>query len=696
MNKIYKVIYCKATQTFVAVSEFAKGYGKNGVRGSSRQVAATMFAGVLKPLTLAMLIGLGGLSNQAVAETCVLDVTTTSTGGSPYSPAYITSVTVDNGGAASADASSLACGSDANAKDRNTIAIGKGALAGTAHATNRNKGNGAIAIGINTQATNRGAIAVGGLAHAEGEDSSAFGSNTHTVGKRSTAIGYDTTTYTRGAIAIGEGAVAGHATDANKKDAIAIGTGAKATGNQSISIGTSAKATGNQSISIGIGNNVQAARSGAIGDPTTIIASATDSYSIGNNNNVNTADTFVMGNNVTTTVADSIYLGKGAAASSALSGSSAGTTDYSSVSLNGTTYKYAGGVRVGGTDVVGVVSVGSVGNERRIQNVAAGLVSATSTDAINGSQLFALQQFVLNGWDVQVNSNTPPTGGGGGGTPPGGGSGSTQISPGDTLDIVQGNNIAVSFLDDGKVPSTTKVTISTQKNVNFDSITLNNPVDITNGGNKTKAVSAGDVKTYISGRTFKLTGDQGTGASQTLDNSIAVVGDNNITTKALGAAVEIKLNKNIDLGNSGSIKMGNTLVDDNGIIIQGGPSITRTAGINAGGQRITHVAPGFDPSDAVNVSQLRKAEGDLYQTIENNRSEARAGIAGAAAMSLLGAPFTAGKSAVSAAVATHEGETALAVGLSAWSDNGRWLLRGALSQDSQSQTTAGGSATYSW
>lgn len=112
-------------------------------------------------------------------------------------------------------------------------------------------------------------------------------------------------------------------------------------------------------------------------------------------------------------------------------------------------------------------------------------------------------------------------------------------------------------------------------------------------------------------------------------------------------------------------------------------------GINAGGKRITNVAKAVAPGDAINKNQFDDG-------IEKVSKENKAGVASAAAMANLGQPLGAGKRAISAGLATHRGESALAVGLSAWTDDGHWLVKGSAAVDTQSQTTVGGSVTYSW
>ena len=163
---------------------------------------------------------------------------------------------------------------------------------------------------------------------------------------------------------------------------VAIGNETEAGGESALAIGDGARALGKRSISIGTGNIVYGEGSGAMGDPT--IINADNSYSIGNNNRIEAGshDAFVLGNEVTATAANSVNLGSRSAAQTAVTPQTAGMADYSAANIDGVTYHYAGGTPAG------VVSVGDVGEERRIQNVAAGQVSPTSTDAINGSQLY--------------------------------------------------------------------------------------------------------------------------------------------------------------------------------------------------------------------------------------------------------------------------------------------------------------------
>ena len=194
---------------------------------------------------------------------------------------------------------------------------------------------------------------------------------------------------------------------ASGKFATAIGSKSKAEGEHAVAIGFNSVVTGKDSISIGTGNQVTGNNSGAFGDPSTV--SGQGSYSVGNNNTVTTNDTFVLGNEVKHTVENSVVLGT---KSTATAGDGSRTASLYNIKQDGTKGASTTAGSVGtvttatvgnmtyrgfqGAKANGVVSVGAAGDERRIQNVAAGEISSTSTDAINGSQLYSVANGVAN------------------------------------------------------------------------------------------------------------------------------------------------------------------------------------------------------------------------------------------------------------------------------------------------------------
>ncbi|PRM15545.1 hypothetical protein BV002_00992 [Haemophilus influenzae] len=213
---------------------------------------------------------------------------------------------------------------------------------------------------------------------------------------------------------------------ASGKYATAIGAKADAVGNNAIAFGYESKALRDNTVAIGTGNVVNAEKSGAFGDPNYIEDGANGSYAFGNDNRITSKNTFVLGNSVNAkrdadgnvlteekevvgkdgtktkvtvpqalgeTVENSVYLGNASTATkdkgkNLKSDGTAGNT--TSAGATGTVKGFAGAT------ARGAVSVGASGEERRIQNVAAGEISATSTDAINGSQLYAVAKGVTN------------------------------------------------------------------------------------------------------------------------------------------------------------------------------------------------------------------------------------------------------------------------------------------------------------
>ena len=179
----------------------------------------------------------------------------------------------------------------------------------------------------------------------------------------------------------------GHYQGANSKatNSVLIGSGSSVKGNFTLGIGHYTNINANKGLAIGSYNTLsdKATESGVFGQgqygKTAIDASG--SYSIGNYNHISGNNTFVMGNNVTTALENAVILGNGST-----DGDVVGTSSYTF--KNGTTVNYAG------TTPVSTVSVGAKDKERTITNVAAGRVSATSTDAINGSQLYGVHQMI--------------------------------------------------------------------------------------------------------------------------------------------------------------------------------------------------------------------------------------------------------------------------------------------------------------
>lgn len=179
----------------------------------------------------------------------------------------------------------------------------------------------------------------------------------------------------------------GHYQGANSKatNSVLIGSGSSTTGKFTLGIGHYTNINANKGLAIGSYNTLtdKATESGVFGQGEYGMNAidASGSYSIGNYNHISGNNTFVMGNNVTTSLENGVILGNDSTEADVV-----GTSSYTF--NDGRTINYAGATPIS------TVSIGAKDKERTITNVAAGRVSATSTDAINGSQLYGAHQMI--------------------------------------------------------------------------------------------------------------------------------------------------------------------------------------------------------------------------------------------------------------------------------------------------------------
>ena len=247
--------------------------------------------------------------------------------------------------------------------------------------------------------------------------------------------------------------------------------------------------------------------------------------------------------------------------------------------------------------------------DKKISNVKAGDVSETSQDAVNGSQLYqTINNITEKGFGLTAQDGN-----------------SVKKPLGETVEVVGSDDNISTKVEDGKV----KIALS--KDINVNSVTAGNTKIDTNG------LKAGDItvtnapitvngapvnnvneainktaKQAFSPLTFA--GDTGTNVTRKLGETVNLVGgvtdaaklsDGNIGVVADGTdKLDIKLAKDIKVD---SVKAGDTTINNDGLTVNGGPSVTKS-GINAGDKKITGVKAGTDDKDAVNVSQLKDVE----------------------------------------------------------------------------------------
>ena len=271
----------------------------------------------------------------------------------------------------------------------------------------------AIALGKTANSKTEGAISIG--AYAVSGDGDPV-SGVEELGKKSISIGYQSVANRYNTIAMGIQASTQAADSAVAPwDAVAIGSMSKATTYKALAIGAYSQATGRQSTVIG--NDINGHNSTASGTRSQILGvqsnvSGDNSVSIGDTNTIASARTYALGNNINVKAGadDSLAFGTRAAVGAANTvaiGANANAAQANSVALGAGSvtsaphtgdYTLNNSYTAAGSPVAanGAVSVGSKGKERQIQNVAAGVISTTSTDAINGSQLYATNNYINN------------------------------------------------------------------------------------------------------------------------------------------------------------------------------------------------------------------------------------------------------------------------------------------------------------
>ncbi|MFR9679932.1 ESPR-type extended signal peptide-containing protein, partial [Acinetobacter sp. SEK570] len=510
----------------VATGNFSSAYGLTskatgtassafGVQANAAGLGAVAFGAVSQALghgSLAMGVNATASGNDSTAigsgNTKDLSARATADGATAVghrSLANALSATAIGQGAQSTAADATAIGTDAKAQSDNDIAIGLNA----ATAEGSEGDNIAMGNGVTTGATGKN-VAIG-------SDGTTANSETATGG--AVAIGRDQIAKGDGAVAIG---------DPNR----ASGSGAVALGKDNTAAGDTAAST-MASGAVAIGNTNEAIGQGSVAIGNISKASATGAIALGDTANAQAERGIALGSNAVATNANDVALGSGSVTSAA--------NPTSNGTVGDIIYNYAG------TSPSSVVSVGSEGNERQITNVAAGRVNETSTDAINGSQLYSSQQALGNLAESTANH-------------------------------LGGNSVVNS---DGSITA---------------------PSYTVNGNNVTNVGAA--ISELDKGWNLQSNGANGAPikAGDTVDIG-TVAGEENLTVTKDGNNIKYGLNRDLKVD---SVRAGDTLINDNGVTISNGPSITKS-GINAAGNTISNVADGTAPSDAVNKGQLDKA-----------------------------------------------------------------------------------------
>ena len=665
MNKIFKVVWSKTKECYVVVSEVAKNNGGKkkalaSVLAGLAMVAATAgtpvqadgnYGGSAVNITPNAYNG----SNRTSPNSVVVGYQNNTTGGSGnghiiYGANNVanqdSSMALGNQNIATGPAAS-AIGVGSQATGRNTIAVGNVAKAsntdniaiGTySEALTSGQDAYALAVGSYSKANAHMAVGIGAIAKATGSESTAVGAGSTASGANSTALGARNTASGLRSVAIGkdnnataEDTIAmGKANTAAVGGAVAIGmdnvanstlNGGRAEGNSMVAIGKANKATKEDTVAVGrentasgnvsvaIGARTEATNSGSIaiagnGDGYKTTSTGFGSIAIGmQSNSTGTASTAVggvaqatakgasaLGYKANATAESATALGQESVASVkdgvALGSQSKATVDKGVKGFNPAetrTNKYSGLAGTAQTSTLAAVSVGDGATAtRQITGLAAG---TNDTDAVNVAQLRSVNlkyagdtgngDVLLDDGTLKIKGDDP-----------------TFISTsadknGVTVKAKIGADITNT---NGKAVAPTTNGIATTDNVakainesGWNVVSSNNGGSVT-GTQASKKVSPGDTVTLSAGK--------------------------NIVLDQTDKQFTYSLNKNVDLTKDGSLTIGDTKVNNDGLTITGGPSVTKT-GIDAGNKNITNVKAGVNDTDAVNVKQLKDAKTKL-------------------------------------------------------------------------------------
>ena len=481
---------------------------------------------------------------------------------------------------------SIAMGRESKANQANAIAVGPQADA---------NGWGGIAMGREAAVSANFGTAIGYQSNAKGSASIAIGKQNNSNLGDTITMGNKNTANTMGGIAIGKNNIAdssiGDPTTANKENSqIAIGLDNKATSQDTVAIGREAESTKTGAVSLG-------ARTKAKGDYAVALGSASQgktveaadyAVAVGAMSKANGDRSVAIGGGAETSASRAVAHGYRSSASVAdgvaLGSNSKATVDKGVEGYNpadSRTNTYAGLAGNAKTSTLAAVSVGDGANAtRQITGLAAG---KEDTDAVNVAQ--------LKNVNLKYAGNS--------------GNGDVLLKDG-TLNVKGEGLISTSADADGIKVKLTEGGPITNNNGKAVAPTTNG---VATTDNVAKAINESGWNVVSSNNGGSVTGTQ---ASKKVSpgDTVTLSAGKNIVLDQTDKQFTYSLNKDVDLTKDGSLTIGDTKVNNDGLTITGGPSVTKT-GIDAGNKNITNVKAGVNDTDAVNVKQLKDAKTKL-------------------------------------------------------------------------------------
>nr|WP_315065009.1 YadA-like family protein [uncultured Haemophilus sp.] len=586
MNHVFKIIWNTVNQCWIAVSELSKSVGKSSQTDKRKALNVIIGAAVLAGVSTTAMAETNVVSNDQGNIVGGIGASalggTGTTGNSVVlgnkAKSETTESVVIGGNTTNTGRWSVTLGDKANGNSQYGVTIGDRASTG--------KGGNAIAIGLMAKTSNEkvggnSQTAVGAASYADGEAASAFGATANATGALATAVGrnskalalsasafgdsasasaWGATALGRGAsaradnsIAVGSEAVTegrestalGRRSYAGAQSAAALGTGANASGVVSTAVGNGAKASALGASALG--NTADASGRGSMAFGYASKASGVDALASGSNANASSMNAVAVGKDSNSSAVNAIALGTSSnvsGVSAVVIGTQAKGTHENSVTLGsysssaandfdktakalssfndkatGTTINYNGT----SSTQKGAVSVGDGALVRQIQNVGAGRITATSNDAVNGSQLY--QAYYNAGFNIQNNGKE-----------------TSRINTHGKVNFVNGTNTEVVVTDGDNAAN---ITVNLKNDIDVNSVKANNvtvgPVTINKDG-----INAGDKKiTNVSNGTISANSKDAVNGSQLYAAKNEL--NTNITKAAAAAKTEVKAGTNVEV-----------------------------------------------------------------------------------------------------------------------------------------------------
>lgn len=586
MNHVFKIIWNKVNQCWVAVSELSKSVGKSSQTDKRKALNVIIGAAVLAGATTSAMAETNVVSNDQGNIVGGIGASalggTGTTGNSVVlgnkAKSETTESVVIGGNTTNTGRWSVTLGDKANGNSQYGVTIGDRASTG--------KGGNAIAIGLMAKTSNEKAggnsqTAVGVASYADGEGASAFGATANATGALATAVGRNSKALAQSASALGDSAsasawgatVLGVGASARANNSIAVGSQAVTEGQESTALGRRSYAGAQSATALGTGANASAIVSTAVGNGAKASevgasalgngadasgrgsmafgyaskASAVDALATGSNANASSMNAVAVGKNSNSSAVNAIALGTSSnvsAVSAVVIGTQAKGTHENSVTLGSYSSSAANDFnqtaktlssfddKAKGTTVnyngtfstqKGAVSVGDGKLVRQIQNVGAGRITAESNDAVNGSQLY--QAYYNAGFNIKNNGEE-----------------TSRINTHGKVNFVNGKNTEV-VVKDGE--NAADITVNLKDDITVNNVTAKNvtvgPVTINKDG-----INAGDKKiTNVSNGTISADSKDAVNGSQLYAAKNEL--NTNITKAAAAAKTEVKAGTNVEV-----------------------------------------------------------------------------------------------------------------------------------------------------